>query len=104
MMGFAASHRYRVVQISLNKRTCVEAYPSPTIRSHLNKKKGRKKNRAQSRSRRSQRKEVTGIANPDGREQVQRGVGVEGGSDSGVAARGGNADGILRGNANSAGL
>jgi len=35
----------------------------------------KKKKRAQSGSRRSQRKEVTGIANPDGREQVRR-VGV----------------------------
>lgn len=54
-----------------NAHMCVEERIPSTVRSHLNKKRKGRKKRAQSRSRRSQRKEVTGIANPDGREQVQ---------------------------------
>lgn len=92
----ASPHRYKV-QIALNKRTRVYGSVSlpPFVVTRIKKKK-KKKERAQSESRRSQRKEVTGIANPDGREEVRRvrteGSG-EGGNDSGVATGGGNADG-----------
>lgn len=70
--GIASSQSTNLVK--QKKRACVETYPFHCVSQSLESKKERKrgKKRAQSGSRRSQRKEVTGIANPDGREQVQR--------------------------------